>query len=68
MNIARQLEQLKNTTAIATIEQQAKVLAVDITSYRNTVTYNFKDGSLIRFLTLESFDIGRILQVQDKRA
>ncbi len=73
MNIARQLEQLKSNTPIATIEYQAKRLAVNVNHHRgittsNTSTYDFQDGSLIRFLTLESFDIGRTLQVQDKRA
>ena len=67
MNTARELEQLKGTISIKALEIKAEGLASDIHEYGDTITYGFKDGSLVRFLTLSSFDIGRIMQVQDNR-
>lgn len=67
MNTARELALLKGTLTIEVLEAKAKQLAVDTLSYNTSSTYDFKDGSLVTFITLESFDIGRVMQVQDNR-
>ena len=67
MNTAKELELLKSTLTIEALEAKAKQLAVDTLSYNTSSTYDFKDGSLVRFITLRSFDIGRVMQVQDNR-
>ena len=67
MNTAGELELLKGKLTIEALETKAKQLAVGTLHYNTSNVYDFKDGSLVKFITLNSFDIGRIMQVQDNR-
>lgn len=67
MNTARELELLNGKLSIEALEAKAKQLAINTLHYNTSSTYDFKDGSLVTFITLKSFDIGRIMQVQDNR-
>lgn len=70
MKTAQVIELLKGKLSIEDIEgicKQAAICVSSATQNKGDYVYDFEDGSLCRFINMSACNIGRVMQVQDKR-